>query len=302
VKKKLLIAFVVVLVVIVAGGLLVYSNLDKIIKVGVEKGGTMVLGVSTTLEGATVDVPNGTVGLDGLLLGSPEGFSEPGMFKLGHAHTTVDLGSIRKDELIIREVVIDGPEITLEFDGTRTNWGTLLENLESEPKQEEARKKSQKSVRVDRIVFSNGKVRIAGVPAVGGATVPLPRLEITDLAPADGTVQTVGGVLADVVRSLYTSVVGAAGSVLPLEQVQALGQEALAVAGQAAQAATEAAGAAASAAKDAAGSAAEAAKDAGAAAAGAAKSAGDKATGLIRGVLPGGKDEPAEADGADEGE
>ncbi|MCK4283864.1 MAG: hypothetical protein KAX44_06075 [Candidatus Brocadiae bacterium] len=268
-KRKMVIAAVAVAVVVVVGLVLVASNLDKIIKIGVEKGGTLVLGVPTTLEKATVAVREGTVGLDGLVLGSPEGFAEPSMFELAHAHTTVDIGSLRKEELVIHEVIIDGPKITLEFAGGTTNWGTVLERLEREPKDEEAKQKSQKKLRVDRIVFSNGKIRIAGFPVAGSATVPLPTLEITDLAPADGTSQTVGGVLADVIRSLYKSILAAATDVVPTEQIEKLGKEAFAAVGDATATA----------------------KEAGEAVGEAAKDATEKAKGLLRGVLPGLKDE-----------
>jgi hypothetical protein len=274
-KRKIIIGVLVVVVVAVVVLVLVASNLDKIIKIGVEKGGTLVLGVPTTLQGVTVKVREGTVGLDGLKLGSPEGFSAPSMFELGHAHTTVDLGSLRTDEMVIHEVVIDKPEITLEFAGAKTNWGTVLAKLDSGPKEAEAKKESQKKVRVDRIVFSNGKVRFAGVPGAGSVPVPLPTLEITDLAPAEGGAQTVGGVLADVIRSLNKSLLDVARKSLSPEQLQKLGGAALGAVGSAA------------------GSAADVGAAAGGAAAGAAKDVGSKATGLLRGVLSGGKDKNA---------
>ncbi len=268
-KRKLLIAGGVVVVLLVVGVIMVASNLDKIIKLGVEKGGTLILGVPTQLDGVTVAVRKGTVGLDELVLGSPEGFSEPSMFELAHAHTTVDIGSLRGDEIVVHEVVIDGPKITLEFAGGTTNWGTVLNRLEGEPKEEEAKQKSQKKIRVERILFSNGKIRIAGIPLAGSATVPLPTLEITDLAPADGTPQTVGNVLADVIRSLYKAILTAAKDVVPTEQIEKLGKEVWSAAGDAGAAAKEAGAAV------------------GEAASGAAKGAAEEAKGLLRGVLPG---------------
>ncbi len=266
-KKKILIAVGVVAVLLVVVVILIASNLDRIVKLGVEEGGTLVLGVPTKLEGATVAVRNGTVGLDGLVIGSPEGFEEASMFELGHAHTTVDIGSLRGDEIVVKEVVIDGAEITLEFGEGTTNWGVLLKRLESEPKEEEAKQKSQKKLRIDRILFTNGKIRIAGIPLVGSATVPLPTLEITDLAPADGAPSTVGNVLADVVRSLYGSILTAAKDVVPLEQIEKLAGEAGAVL------------------RDAGTAVRDAGSKVGDAAGDAAKDIGDKAEGLLRGVF-----------------
>jgi len=271
-KRKILIAAAGVVVVVVIVLIVVASNFGKIVKIGVEKGGTLVLGVPTTLNKATVSVWRGTAGVDGLTLGSPEGFAEPSMFELDHAHATVDIWSLRKDELIVKEVVIDGPRITLEFAGTKTNWGTVMERLQKEPAQEEAKQKSQRKVRVGRIVLSNAKVRIAGIPVAGSATVPLPRLEITDLAPADGTPSTIGNVLAQAVHSLYGAILAAAKDVLPAEQIKKLGADAWSAAGEAGATVKETGAAV------------------GEAAAGAAKDAAEKAKGMFRSVLPGSKE------------
>ena len=193
------------------------------------------------------------------------------MFELKHAHTTVDIGSLRGDEIVVEEVVIDGPQITLEFAGGTTNWGTVLKQLESEPKDEEAKQKSQKKIRVGRISFTNGTIRIAGIPVAGSATIPLPTLEITDLAPADGAPSTVGTVLAGVIRSLYAKILSAAKDVLPTEQVEQLAKEAAAVLGDAGAAVKDAGAAVGDAAGD------------------AAKGVGDTAKGVLDGVFGGKK-------------
>jgi len=269
VKRKILLAGAVVVVLVVVLIIAIGANLGKIVKVGVEKGGTMILGVSTNLDRATVSVREGTLGLDGLTLGSPEGFTEPSMFDLNHAHVTMDIGSVRSDEILVHEVVIDGPQITLEFAGGKTNWGTLLARLETKPTEEQAKKQREKKIRIDRIVISNAKVRMAGIPLAGSASVPLPRLEITDLAPADGTGRTVGNVLGDVIRSLYASILNAAKDVLPTEQVEKLAKEAGAMLGDAGAAVKDAGSAV------------------GGAAAGAAKGVGEKAKGALKGILGG---------------
>ena len=64
----LLVVLLVVALVFIA------HNMGRIVKVGVERGGSLVLGVSTSLDSASVSLLGGTAGLDGLTLGSPEGF------------------------------------------------------------------------------------------------------------------------------------------------------------------------------------------------------------------------------------
>ena len=112
--KKLLKVIVVLVVLAAIVGVVVIINLDRIVKVGVEKGGSLILGVPVRVDNVSVSLTGGSIGLDGLTLGSPEGFSAKEMFKLGHAHVDVDLWSLRTEEMVVHEVVVDGAEITFE--------------------------------------------------------------------------------------------------------------------------------------------------------------------------------------------
>ncbi len=221
-RKLLLIAAVAVVVLIVVA-VVVVLNLGRLIEAGVERGGRLVLGVETELDDASASLLGGSVGLDGLTIGSPEGFEAPAMFELGHAHAKVDLGSLRSDEIVIHEVVVDGAQVTLELAGGKTNWGVLMDRLEREPTREEQKKASQRKLRVERIVFTNGKVKIAGIPVAATAGVPLPGLTITDLRTGEGKAATARTVLAQVVRQLREAVLAAAGDVIPAGEIRKLG-------------------------------------------------------------------------------
>lgn len=212
---------VVVLLVLVVG--IIAANLNSIVKVGVEKGGTMVLKVDTTLDKASISLLAGSLGLDGLRLGSPQGFSAEHMFSLGHASTDVDIASLKTDNIRIEEVVVDGAEITLEFSKFKSNYGTLLEQLESDTKEEEKAEEpkdaaSEKTFQVDRIVFKNSKIHIAGIPAVKKATVPLLSVEIKGLG-AEGKGITARQMVYKIMSALLKSTVVAVKDVLPTEYI-----------------------------------------------------------------------------------
>ncbi len=264
-KKRILLAAGGLIVLLVVLGVLLVLNLDRVVKAGVEKGGTLILGVPTKLDSASVSLLGGTVDLNGLTLGSPEGFDAPEMLRLGHAHVSVDLGSLRSKEMVVHEVVIDGAEVTLEFSGTKTNWGALMKHLESEPAEEEQKRKSERKLRISRIVFSNGSVNVRGIPLTSSATLGLPDLEITEFGTGEGTASTVVGVLAGVVRQLYCSVLGAAKGLIPAEQMQEIAGELKSLAGEAGGAL----------------------KEASSAVEGLGKGAAGAAGGLLRGVLGG---------------
>jgi uncharacterized protein involved in outer membrane biogenesis len=309
VRRKILVVLLVIALIAVVGALVVAANLGRIVKVGVEKGGTAALEVQTTLESASVSLLGGSLALNGLNLGSPEGFEES-MFSVDHTHVDVDMGSLRSDTIIVNEVVIDGASITLEFAGAHTNWGKLMEGLggaeeaeTDEPPPADDAEAGRKLV-ISRILFTNGRVTVAGIPIAGQASVPLPRVELTDIGRDDGgTAQptSVRRALRESIGSLYVAVVDAAGSILPAEQLKAVAQEAAGVLGDAGAAAVagaaKAAGAAGAAAKGAARTAGDTAGGLGESAAGAAEAAGDaargaagKAKGVLTGVLGGDDD------------
>jgi hypothetical protein len=242
-KRKLL----VVLAVLVAAGvvalILTWANLGKIVKFGVEEGGSLVLGVPVTLKKATVSVSTGTVGLDGLTIGSPKGFSAPNMFELDHASATVDIGSLRSNQIVVKDVTVDRPRITLEFGGGTTNWSTLMARLQKPPSPEEQAKQSKKQMRIAHLSLSNGKVSIAGIPVAGQASVPLPGITMNDIGGSAGSGgSSIRTVIADVFTKLYTGILDAAKSVVPTEQLQKLGTEALSTLGQTGSEAKGAAG------------------------------------------------------------
>ena len=220
-KRVIRIAIVLVALVII-GVIILVLNLGRVVQAGVETGGQVVLDVPTELEGASVSIFGGSAGLDGLTLGSPEGYDAEHIFKLAHAHASVNVMSILSDEVVVREVVIDGPEITMEWSKGKLNWSALTEKLEKEPTEEEAKEekeKASKKVRIGRIAFTNGKVTVKGLPL--DVPVPLPNLEIKDIGTADGAGVTIRQLLAQIVGGLTKGLVDLVGKGLdPRELVK----------------------------------------------------------------------------------
>ena len=216
---RLLLPLVVLAVVVLV---ILVMNLSKVVRVGVEQGGTMVLGVPTQLESADVSLLGGSLGLNGLSLGSPEGFEADEMLHLGHMRVKIKIMSVMSEEIVIREIVVDGAEVTLEFADGKTNWGVLMDALESEPDEEE---KEMKNVRIDRVSFTNGKLRIIGIPLIGSATAPLPSVDIPEIRTADGTGVTVRKALVAVVASLGEAITSAVEDVIPSEKLGEMTKE-----------------------------------------------------------------------------
>jgi len=207
--RKRVIGIAVAIVVLIAIGVtLVLVNLNSLVKTGVERGGTMVLKVDTSLDTANVSMLGGSADLNGLTIGSPEGFKAEKMFSLDRAGTKVDINSLRSDVIRVKEVVIDGPDLTLEFKGTKTNWSVLLDSLKSDkPAEEKEEEKGPgKKIAIDYIVIKNGKIRIAGLPGMERLYVPMLKVEIRDIKSADGGGIDTKDAITKVINALFTSV------------------------------------------------------------------------------------------------
>lgn len=230
-KKKLKILFVsiVVLIVVAVGGVFLFS--EKLVRAGIQKGGTNALGVKTTLEDVDLAPLRGRIKLQDLTIGNPEGFKSDHLFSLGRGSVSANLRSLLSDEIVVNEIELASPEITLEQKGLHTNITSLLGDLKSKdkkPKKEKATDKKKdgkgKTLRITRIVISKPKVhfRLIGqdIP-----DLPLPTIELTEVANADGTPLMIGDVFVQVIMAIAKSTIEHGKDIIPGDILGALGTQ-----------------------------------------------------------------------------
>lgn len=197
-------AVMVVAVAVVA----VVLNIDRAARKGVEIGGTQALGVETTCGGVHVGLLSGSVGLKDLRIANPEGYKTDRIVSLGSGKVTCDIGSLMGDEVVVHEILIDAPEMTLELKPAlppKTNIGDLLKKLESD-KQQPEEEGEPKTFEVELIRITGAKVRFH---LIGGKTadLTLPDIELKDIKNADGTPPMLGDIFAQVLASMGTAAV-----------------------------------------------------------------------------------------------
>jgi uncharacterized protein involved in outer membrane biogenesis len=211
-KKLIKIAVIAVPVLIIVVLLVILSSLNRIVKAGVETMGPKVTGTSVTLENVKISPFSGQGALGGLRVANPGGFNTPNAFELGEVSVSIDTGSLRSDTIVIREILIDAPEITFEGDLSGSNISAIRKNVEAfsaskpaakeqEPTPEEPAKPGKK-VQIDRFALKNGKVELAATLVKGQVvTVPLPDIELTDIGKDSG-----GATVADAVNQVFPAV------------------------------------------------------------------------------------------------
>ncbi|NQV55064.1 MAG: hypothetical protein HQ503_04330 [Rhodospirillales bacterium] len=104
-----------VVVIAVTALIAVFVFAGDVIKTAVEELGPQLTKASVKLDKVDLSLATGEAALSGLLIGNPAGFKTPHAFKLGKIGVKIDTGSIGKDTIVIREILIDGPDVIAEF-------------------------------------------------------------------------------------------------------------------------------------------------------------------------------------------
>ena len=186
--KKLAIRLLIgLIVVIILGVLAVGLFLDSAIKHGVEKIGPMVTKTDIKLDSVSLSLLSGSGKVKGLVVGNPEGFKTPSAIQVGSASLALQPGSLLSDKVVIKSIVVQGPEITYETDLKSSNLKKLLANIDAATggDKQTAQTKSDKpakKLQVDDFVISGAKVHLS-LTIMGGksATFPLGDIHLSNL-------------------------------------------------------------------------------------------------------------------------
>ena len=198
-------------ILIVVGGIVLlvallvwqlFGNLDKIVAGIIEDTGSEVLKTEVSVSGVSIDLKGGKVGISGLTVANPAGYSNAKVFELNGIEVDLKLSSVTEEVLVIEAIRIDNPKIVFEGDADGgSNMQTLLDNIDSAPAGDaSADQGAAKRMIIDKFAFSGGKVK---------ATTALKPGEVMDLRlPAiqmNGIGKPEGGVTPDVVAKQISS-------------------------------------------------------------------------------------------------
>ena len=223
--KTLLKILVGVLVVLAVLFVVLELSLDKMILKGFNAAAPGALGVEATLANADISLLRGKAALSGLHIGNPEGFNTPGLFDLGSVRVDIDNSTLLSDTMVIREITIEGLELTYEKGLLNSNLGALIDQLsagkEEKPEEEGEAKaeppkdeKPGKKVVIEKLSITGSKMNfsITGAAALTGGRaipIPLPPITLTDLGK-----EKEGVSIPEAIREILNAVAGAAGTAI----------------------------------------------------------------------------------------
>jgi len=221
-KKKILIGSGIgILVVIAAVVIIAGFFLGDVIKAGMETIGPKVTQTTLTVDSVHVSMLTGSGGVNGLILGNPQGFKSTNAISVGKASVSVAPFSVLGDKIVIKSVEVRDPEIN--FDGNpfgANNLQKIMDNVTAftggpqdktadtnAPVQPGAPKPAKK-LQVDDFLISGAKVHFNGL------TLPLPNIHLSNLGHGpDGITPAalVKEVLGQVTAASLKAVVASAG-------------------------------------------------------------------------------------------
>ena len=183
--KKILIGLVVLVVIIAVGVFVFLGNLNDIVRAAVEKVGSEMTQTNVTLNEVDIELTSGRGALRGFSVTNPTGFSDDAAFKFDEVSVTLVIASVQSDPVVIKEVVIQGPDVVYEFgkDGG-SNLETLNKNVQSKAGSgggSSSGGKKGPNIVIENLYLRNGQVSIIAPLLNEKMSVPLPTVHLKDI-------------------------------------------------------------------------------------------------------------------------
>lgn len=211
--KRWAIGFALVAAVLAGGAYWLYTSLDFVVKSTIEHYAPDILGVPVSVRQVKLSTADGRGTLRGIEIGNARGFSAPRALRASTLSVHLDPASLGGDVVVIRDILVEAPEITYEVRGRTNNIEAIRRNIEAyvkrsggEPpapgKDAGARRAPGRRYMIGRIALRGAKVTMTN-PLLkgGGLTFDLPDVVLRDVGKRSG------GVTAAEAASLVASAI-----------------------------------------------------------------------------------------------
>ena len=219
--KKLFIGLLVLALLLGAGLYYLVSNLDAIVKRGIETAGTDALGTDVRVESVAIDLSAGSATLSGFSIANPQGFSNQDMVRFDELSVTLDLGSLRSDVIRISSIRSVNPYVLYELQGTQSNIDAVRARFPAQDAAPESDPGPQPVIGIDAVTISLQSDLLSTPINVNLGNVNLPAVQGT---PPELAQQIARPLLAQLARNAAAAFAAIPASQLRDSAGQAVGE------------------------------------------------------------------------------
>ena len=129
--KKIVLVFILLLAVL--GGLTYwfFENLDDFIKSYMVEYGSKMTKTDVEVDSVKTDISKGEILINRIGIENPKGFSNNEAFEVKKVKININKETLNQDIIEIPLVLIKNPEIIYEYNGKKTNFNVLKDNIQN---------------------------------------------------------------------------------------------------------------------------------------------------------------------------
>ncbi len=210
---------VVLLAVLAVAGAYVYIN--RLAKVGIERGGEYALGVRTSVGSVNIDLAAGRIRIGGLEVANPAGFEDPVFVRLGAGAFHMPLRNVLEPTIHVSLLALDGIDVNVTRTKAGSNYGTILSHLKQFESTEKAAEqtKSEKRLVIDELRITDVTAALHQEILAGQAAkveVTVPEILLRDVGSKSGgvTAAELSGIVTKAVLDAVARAGGVPGAIL----------------------------------------------------------------------------------------
>jgi len=177
--------------------------LDSIVASSTETIGTELTGTTVSVESASVSPFSGSGTLSGFRVENPDEYEADYAMEASEISVALDLSTLWSGPIVVENIHIKDPRLTLVQNKAKNNLRTLLQNVNQGAEEGTS---SDSEMIVEHFLMEEGTLDVrVGVGGDRSTQVTIPRIEVNDLGTDDQ-----GVAVENIIREVTNRVVGTA--------------------------------------------------------------------------------------------
>mgnify|MGYP001574477584 FL=1 len=206
---KKIAAALLLLVALIGGALFWLSgNIDGLLKDAIETYGSAMTQAKVSVGAVKIAPADGKGTISHLAIANPAGFKTTHALKVARIDIDIDIASVAKDVMLIRNITVLAPDVIYEKGEAMTNFDAIQKNIAAYLGPGD-RNKEQRKLIVEQLSIRDAKAQASAAFMAGKTvSVPLPDITLKNLGRAKGGI-TPGELGQEVAGALKAKLTGA---------------------------------------------------------------------------------------------